>query len=299
MTKTASLCETDIRNNSLENDVEYKNINFMFANIQGLITDNNKCKIPYLEALLLEGKLSFVCLTETHLHSCEACEKCISDAEVNIPNYVIYRADRINRQKGGCCMYLHKNLDGQILASKSNDYVEVLIVKISKINCIVVTVYRPPNTPTDKFKEMITLTQNILKNERSPMPNVIMCGDFNFPFLKWERIKRNVIYKKSDRASKGDKEQSNVLLNMADHFQLTQEISENTREENCLDLLFTNNTEIIQNVTINKTIHSDHNIIEIKTCLTEKCSNNKDEVGNEQDLANLNFHDKNIDWDKI
>merc|ERR1712240_411001 len=75
------------------------------------------------------------------------------------------------------------------------------------------------------------------------------------------------------------------------------------REENTLDLIFTNNPEIITQLDISKTIMSDHNIIEVTTNIKDcnELASNNDEATeiDETDLRQLNFHHENVSWDEI
>ena len=305
-TKQEAKMETDKGNAKKDNSTNYLtkngNINFVFANIQGLITEKNNCKIKYLETLLNEEKFDFAIITESHLHKCkDGCERSIEDSEVKITNYNIFRTDRTERTKGGCCIFLKENLKKEILISKSNDCVELLGIKMEKLNLYIFVIYRPPNSEKDKFEEMIKEIRNTLKDIAKPMPNILICGDFNFPFLEWKNINGNIIGEKTKGCTQSDREQLDLLIRLNNDFQLTQEISENTRKENCLDLLFTNNSDLIQNIKIYDTIHSDHKMIEVFTRLSSKPNEANRNFQNlsKTNMANLNYHDEKIDWEKI
>ena len=53
-----------------------------------------------------------------------------------------------------------------------------------------------------------------------------------------------------------------------DEFALTQELTEGTRQTNTLDLLFTNNLEMINNISVTPSQQTDHNLIEISTIMS-------------------------------
>ena len=86
----------------------------------------------------------------------------------------------------------------------------------------------------------------------------------------------------------------NIPIEVIDKHHLVQMIEEPTREENTLDLIFTNNPEIITQLDISKTIMSDHNIIEVTTNLKDcnELTSNTDEAIelDETNLRQLNFH---------
>ena len=84
-------------------------------------------------------------------------------------------------------------------------------------------------------------------------------GDFNVPYCKWDN---NGCMPRGTKRSKG--KQLNEF--MENHF-LTQKVNHPTRRDNILDLIFTNNTNIIESINISPTIHSDHDLEVLNTCV--------------------------------
>ena len=82
---------------------------------------------------------------------------------------------------------------------------------------------------------------------------------------------------------------------------MLQVIEEHTREENTLDLLFTNEVGNIAEVEVNKSAISDHNRIEVDTrykIKEEKLQQNNQRI--DGTMRSLNFHaEERIDWDLI
>ena len=78
-----------------------------------------------------------------------------------LKDFKIERSDRSERKKGGCCIYTHKSLETQVLARNSNEYVELLVLMVPKLNLLITVVYRPLLTPSDKFKETIEKIRHI------------------------------------------------------------------------------------------------------------------------------------------
>lgn len=64
---------------------------FLFCNIQGLYTQTNQTKVSHLTEMAKQNNYTIIALTETHLNGN------ILDTEINIPNYILFRADRRNR----------------------------------------------------------------------------------------------------------------------------------------------------------------------------------------------------------
>ena len=85
----------------------------------------NRTKLSYVKDMAMEGNSAFIAMTETHL------SENVENAEVNIPGYMIYRADRASpRSHGGCMVYVRNDLATQLVTSHSNGFCETLIVKI-------------------------------------------------------------------------------------------------------------------------------------------------------------------------
>ena len=71
---------------------------------------------------------------------------------------------------------------------------------------------------------------------------------------------------------------------------MLQIIEEPTRKENTLDLMFTNEVNLVTMVEVNKSSYSDHDVIEVSTnySLTEKNNCNL-EQSNDTGFRSLNF----------
>nr|XP_053651724.1 uncharacterized protein LOC128701829 [Cherax quadricarinatus] len=265
-------------------------ITFFFANIQGLKPATNN-KIPFIRGLLAEAKAMFAAFTETHI-------KDHLDNEVWIPGYNLYRCDRVNRQKGGVGLYIAESLVCTELLNASNDVVEVLAVKVENQNLVIVVVYKPPDATSQQFQEQLLKNDHCLENLPAPAPNILLLGDFNLRHLKWRNIANNIVAVITPGGSSDENSHSHELLNLCTKFNLNQQIIEPTRLENTLDLIFTNNDDLIRNVTISKTIYSDHNIIEVQTCM-HGAPDRQNETSHEGAFTKFNFNNKNIKWDQV
>ncbi len=77
---------------------------------------------------------------------------------------------------------------------------------------------------------------------------------------------------------------------------MLQIIEEPTREENTLDLIFTNEMSLITKIEVNKTNYSDHNIIEVSTNYTTT----EHDINLVKDTSNimqsLNFCARSVNW---
>ena len=160
---------------------------------------------------------------------------------------------------------------------------EVLIVEIRGKRQIVALMYRPPKSDKEKFSEIIKKVQEILLAESSSK-DIILLGDFNFPIIRWP----------SSRITGGtrdEQEQANLLLDVIEDNFLDQIVSEPTRKNNILDLVFTNSMSIRGTEVIKNSVEfSDHNTV-ISTFLTAR----KEEKGEEP----INYHESDLPLHKI
>ena len=108
-------------------------------------------------------------------------------------------------------------------------------------------------------------------------------------------------YISNTNATADEKHQFERLMDICDNQCLLQIIDESTREENTLDLIFTNETSLVTMIEVNKTKLSDHNIIEVSTNYIidehpqlEEITENSNSI-----LRSLNFQTKSINWKDV
>ena len=172
-----------------------------------------------------------ITLTETHLN-----EK-ILDSEIQMKNYIGFRADRtLGRENGGVITYLKvtEAVDAEQLIAKSNPYVEYQLIHMKKRNIVIINVYRPPNCPTEKFSNPLNELRTKLLEIGNPMPNIIFTGDLKFPTIDWQM-------ETADGGIHENQVQANAFLQFTQEQCLQQYIEEPTRKNNILDVFLTNN----------------------------------------------------------
>lgn len=80
-----------------------------------------------LEVLCNEENFEFVCLSETHL------TENISDGEISIKNYNLFRCDSHSRHTGGVCIYIKNDWKIKIIESSAvNEIIWFLKIEIKK-----------------------------------------------------------------------------------------------------------------------------------------------------------------------
>ena len=171
--------------------------------------------------------------------------------------------------------------------------------------------YRPPpnhknqyhgETLDNSFKNIIINNiRKVMLEYNTPTPDIILAGDFNFPKASW---KAGIGKVNPDNAS--NRRSLQLLLDVATDLNLLQKVSEGTRKtrsggQNILELIFTNNHELISNMYIQPSELTDHNYIICETSNTLNVNDNKStqnhEANNETNLSTFNY--ETADWESI
>jgi len=236
-----------------------------------------KHKIKLLEEMAQQEHVFIMSFTESQLRSE------ILSAEIAIRNFHVFRADRDDSTRGGgVVMYIHENIatSCNVLATVSIGLVEYLIVYVSLLNMLIVSVYRSPYASAQDFLTALEHIQAKIDEMGAPTPTIILNGDFNFPIIDWPS---GSVY----GGSESKRTQAQALLRFANSNVLEQCVLRPTRENNILDLLFTNNDQFVHSYRIDDTIVSDHRFITVQTSI-DFCNPVKD-VGPTGDFASLIF----------
>ena len=256
-------------------------------NIQNLISKRKTNKIKFLSEQATQDKALIIALTETHLN------ENILEAEIHIPNYTIYRQDRVGgRRQGGIVTYVHNSVSAQcqLIKSFSNNYIEFNVIYFSELDVIFINLYRPPECPHASFEEAFQELKTGIENHGETYPTIILTGDLNFPKTNWSSSS-------SSEARGEDKNQAELIIQLSSDLLCTQIIEQPTRNNNILDLFFVNNEEIVREYFIENTTASDHNVITVETNLNVK--QNKVDPRKSLFFNKLNFNHKKTDWSKI
>ena len=111
-----------------------------------------------LKELADENNCGLIMLTETHLNDQ------IIDAEIQMHDFEIIRADRSDYKNGGVAIYVRSslNLGVRKLGTISHNKIEVLLIELLKIKAIIVCAYKPPDTNIENFmiKKNNVITSN-------------------------------------------------------------------------------------------------------------------------------------------
>ena len=166
-------------------------------------------------------------------------------------------------------------------------------------NLIIVAVYRPPDTPNEKFRECLDKIK--LYKEKYETSVTLILGDVNLKYIDWEReiIRTPDTIKQSITPS--ERTASEMLLDFVNEELLVQLVSENTRKgKSLLDIILTNDEDIIYNTKVEKTnLDTDHDMITCDILLknTSTISDNSEQDSDKKLLHKLNFN--KADWEPI
>lgn len=243
----------------------------------------------------------FVALAETWL------KNEITDAEIKIPGYAIFRSDRAATPHGGVLLYVHQKIP-IINFSCYDDNICQSVICFSKVNkCIIGVLYRPPTCSFQSFSNLLDfLNKFILEFNSTNNCYVYIFGDFNLPKFNW-----------SDNTFPNFRNNSpyQLLFDFMGSHYLYQYVDKNTRENNILDLFLTSNPNFVHFVKCENIHISDHSLVKIFTNFfsslsTDYCTHDSDNHSSDiLDFSLLNLNCVNfttinnelkvIDWERL
>ena len=182
----------------------------------------------------------FIFITESWL------KPCITKKQAQIFGYNCYRSDRIYRERGGAALYIHKQFPVTNVKIHDDGTNEIVACTIPNIKVIPICLYKPPDSSSESFSEALYFLSSYLDSiEDCISYNILLLGDFNFPEISW-------------KDKKAPTESGKNLLRLLEKYFLSQMVSEPTRENSILDLVITNNSNLIAHISIENSGISDH-----------------------------------------
>lgn len=196
-------------------------------------------KLTEIETLAIEEEPDLILITETWTN------ENISNAEVTLPGYrVLSRKDRSDTKAGrggGLIAYCKEELNCSEIEVPGMKQV----IGLRTSHAEIYLVYRSPNAQEEENEEI-----NKFLEERQE--KCVIMGDFNYPLINW-----------SDFSSKCQREQS--FVTSLSYAGMTQLVNAPTHKQgNVLDLVLTNDTELVGKVEVDETnAVSDHHLIKL------------------------------------
>ena len=210
----------------------------------------------------------------------------ITDAELGLEGYVMFRKDRMGRRGGGVLLYIKESIPAyEVQLQEEADCKEALWCNLVTGHTTVTigVVYRCPNITIQNNEKIHKAISEVSKGD------CIIMGDFNHGNIKWD-----------SQQSTGVEDQKFLCL-VQDNF-LTQHVLEPTRAARVLDIVLSSHKEFVDNVVIQEPLgRSDHNQLhfniniksdktKVKQCRRDFRRGNYDEI--RKSLALIDWNDK-------
>lgn len=232
-------------------------------------------------------KPSIILLAETWL------KPHILDSLIHIPNFSLYRHDRLTHTSGGVCVYVNDDILSEF-SIKQIDFtcheVDTIALQFScrNFNATIACVYRPRYTSFNNNLILFDKIEQLSKND-----NFVLVGDFNFSELKWP-INRTV--------QPGNA--SSHFVDLIQRSSLHQLITDYTRyregqQPSVLDLLLTNDLNLLTPYEICAPIgKSDHvsMVFTMQFYVDIPFSKNQNQIMKITDYQAVAEELKSIDW---
>lgn len=213
------------------------NINFQSIN-------NKKAEFTYI---IQESNPDIIAGTETWL------DKDIFNAEIAQSGYSILRRDRQNDSHGGVILYykdtlaVTRRLD--LETPGENIWAQVNVQGNKPL--VIGVVYKPKHSDIPPLESIESAIKIIYAKKK--VSDIIVTGDINQPNIDWDT--NSVI--PDHYASKVAAER---LLEINDEFGMQQMVTEPTRGDSVLDLVITNNPNIVKSTRVQDGL-SDHDLV--------------------------------------
>ena len=245
---------------------------------------NCRWKIPFIHKTIVCGSTpppAIVAITETWL------KDYISDAQVSIKGYNVYRSDRDKRKGGGSLLYLHDQLLIKEVTRYKDRENNMVCCYIESSHTLIASIYRPPDSNPSGFSSLLSHLQDTVDriSDSHRMPDMYILSDFNFPEIDWKMPISPLSTSASD------------LVYFMDKNHLSQIVTEPTRGDNTLDLAITNVPRYIAEVRVRPTILSDHSLVHalLGFDMLGKSPSSPSESRNPHSFRNADYHNGDFD----
>ena len=233
MPKKALNVQEDSRCKGIQGNTSKSEIKCVFLNARSIINKKTELNI-----MVDDIKPHIIGITESWANND------ITNAELGLEGYVMFRKDRIGRRGGGVLLYIKDTITAyEVQLQEKADSKEAIWCNLvtGHTNQKIRVIYRCPNI-TKQTNEKIHNAINEVSNG-----DCIIMGDFNHGNIKWDTLQ-----------STGVEDQKFLCLEQ-DNF-LTQHVLEPTRAARLLDIVLSSQKEFADNVVIQEPLgSSDHN----------------------------------------
>ncbi len=206
-------------------------------------------------------------------------------AEVSLNGYNVFMKCRLHKAGGGVLLYA-KNYIKVVKISKTDVYAyDSLYVEVTEKNkkCVLGVIYRPPKQSEENDKKLYNEIKCVIKGK-----NEVICGDFNNPSVNWSTLSSN--------------REGRRLIELAEEAFLYETVQRPTQGNNILDLVFTNDSDLIHTRKVGEPlVNSDHSIVRIKLNFQIKMKENSLLIPNYRKVNFVNIKRKldSVNWNQL
>ena len=256
----------------------------MQANVRSIL---NRHKREELQLMMLEQNVDILGITESWMHGT------VNDAEVSMIGYRMFRKDREMNSAaskcrgGGVLLYIREDIVAVEVSSERDKMNESVWVRINKEgreddSVVIGVCYR---SPACLREEAISLMNSI--SEHAGNSRCLIMGDFNYADIDWNLWQAGSLGRE--------------FMDFAHDLFLTQHVEEGTREGNVLDLVFSTEPEMVEDVkVVNPVDNSDHCAVFWKLILRTEIEG-RNQVAYDYgrgDYSKVIEEMKKVDWEK-
>ena len=233
MSKKALNVQDDSRRKGIQGNTSKSEIKCVCLNARSIINKKTELNI-----MVDDIKPHIIGITESWANND------ITNAELGLEGYVMFRKDRIGRRGGGVLLYIKDTIPAYEVQLQEeadcNDAIWCNLVT-GHTTVIIGVVYRCPNITKQNNEKIHNAINEVSKGD------CIIMGDFNHGNIKWDTLHSTGV------------EDSTFLCLVQDNF-LTQHVLEPTRAARVLDIVLSSQKEFVDNVVIQEPLgSSDHN----------------------------------------
>ena len=236
---TASSVSSDSKSSSYHhmNNLPHKQSNLRLLTVNCCSIREHKQEFT---AALDYVKPDIICGTESWLKGIkpgvEPSKSAIKSSEIFPDNFIFHRNDRMSRG-GGVFTGVSNNLIANEQAQLVTDCeIEWTKVKLKNNKDLYLSSFYMPHR---NLEDLNNLNLSLKKlSEKSKNKRILLAGDFNCPDIDWETL--------SVHPNASDRDVQQTLIDISVEHGLTQVHNQPTRQDNILDLVFTNNSSLIK-----------------------------------------------------
>ena len=254
---------------------EERYLNCLFVNARSIM---NNFKIEELQLYAHDWSLDIIGIAETWTH------EDITDSEIKLDGFTMYRKDRSSSTRGGgVILYVNESLSSNVCFEAYCKNCEAVFCKILPIKgreIVIGVCYKSPSALLVEVNSLFDVVKE------ASMHNAVIMGDFNYPGINWDSYD-------------SDAHGLDFLHFIQDCF-LHQHVNTATHGSNILDLVFSTEEGIVEEVRVEEPLaNSDHCIITWKTCFHSdvKASKQVSRDFYKADYVVINNKILSIDWD--